>query len=238
MAIKLFQSFRNAQHAGIGLALDFVTVNRHDLGLRHFPATLGGAMIGWAWYAMSASYTAADFTETKENGGTIAMSANGLLFTTGAVDGNACHHQLIRSIAPASNKVQIYHARVSLADVTNTGFVFGGAKTVADWFAAEADDSLAFLKAKGAATVVGRSTATLATLANGTLYDLTAIYDGYDSKAIFGIKAATAKWSTDNFTVKSTNLPVAALRMSTVYEHNEAAANTMYVDRYAWAVQK
>jgi hypothetical protein len=243
---RYFHQGRNAEYGGKGTHPGNVVIGAHDLGLSCLPYDFSGLLTSWEWYLFNGSqWAAGDFgTPTAENSGTNAMSADGLLLTTGAADGNGNWFQLTRSKIATANKLMVAYARLSLGDVTNTGMVFGLAETVTDWFSAESASSAAFLKAKGAATMVGRSkdgtngssTGTLATLVNDTLVDLSVIHDYMGSAPVvrFGVKLASAQWQSSDFTVKTTNMPDDKQRLTVVLENNEGSANTMLIKKMFW----
>jgi len=231
------------RYAGRGESLIDAIIGEHWLGAEFFPSNLAAGLFGWNTYCETCGYNAADWTETKENSGTIAMAAGGLLFTTGGADGNSCNIQLIRSATPAANLRIIAGGRLQSNDMTNTGIVFGLHNTDSDYWSTEPTHQAVLFKDKGAATFVGRtkdgttgsSSSTLLTGANDTAYDFMVLYDGVNSAVFFGVKLASAAWAKSNFTKKATNLPASALRLTFNIENNEGAANTMTVARRYFA---
>lgn len=242
-------TFRNARTKGKPTpGLKDVIVGQHDRGAFFLPAMGAAALLGYAPYYQDSlnGYIVAEWSETKENSGTIAQSADGLLFTTGGADGNSCNTQLIRSLTTSANTKRVAaYFRFQTADVTNTGIVLGLHNTDTDYYSTEPTHQAVLFKDKGAATCVGRTkdgttgsnTATLATLVNDTDYDVSIVYDGYNSAVFFGIKLASAVWKNSDFVKKTTNLPAAVLRLTMNIENNEGAANTMLVKRFAYAAE-
>lgn len=207
-----------ARYTGRGDPLFESIIGKHSEGHFFFPAWLHAAILSGKWVAhvWCADYSAASFTETKENSGTIAMSADGLLFTTGIADGNSCNIQALRAVTLAAGKKALFFARLAAGDNTNSGWVFGAHVTDSDYWSTEPTHQAVFLKDKGAASnaVVGRTkdgttgsnTASLFDAADATQYDLAVLINPGTHVQFLNKLTTTEVWTK---TVKTTNLPAA-----------------------------
>lgn len=244
------QTIKLARYVGKGDPLEEFIIGDHSLGWGFFPAFVQHGILNGSWMAhvWGASYTAADFTEVKENSGTIAMSAGGLLFTTGAADGNACSTQAIRAPTLAAGKKVLFGARVAVGDLTNSAFFIGGSVTDADYWSTEPTHQAGFFKDKAAASnaMVGRtkdgttgSNSTLINLTDAVYYDLNVLINpGTNVQFLYRAPATTPTWTK---TTKTTNLPAAGqvLRHSMFFEnHTSGAGETMTVPFFgmAWEI--
>lgn len=224
---------RNGRYSGKGDPLKALIVGEHSKGHQFIPANLYAALVGFVGLSSNSSYNAPDFTErTTGAGASIAMGADGLVLTSGsAAATDDAQFQSIRSWTPAAGKRAVAFAKIKISDIANPGFVFGFANTVTDWFGTEATHSAAFLMAKGAATVVGRSkdgttgssSATLATMVADTFIELAVVING-TTGVEYWVKTATGSWTA---TSKTTNLPTAALRLTCEIESGAAANKTL-----------
>jgi hypothetical protein len=187
-------------------------------------------------------YVSAQFTETitaaGTGSGTIAESADGLLFTTDDADNDGNLAQLLRAFTPASGKYAIAYARLKVSDATQSDVYFGFFGTDTSPVASEPGHGAYFKKDDGDTILNGRSndggtgteTANLVTdFTADTEYDLAVlIYE--TSKVVFFHKLASASaWTA---TSKTTDLPAAAVRFSMLFQNGEAAIKTMTVSRW------
>lgn len=235
---------KNGQYNGPGDALDWLQVGAHDRGgIDGFPANPWAAYKHWYGFAESASYTAADFTtRTTGTGAAIAMTAAGLLFTTGsAASTDDAQAQALRGFTPAAGKRAYAFARLQISDITHPLVAFGWSNTVTDYGAGESTDNALFLMAAGGATIVGRSkdgatgssTSTLLTAVAATDVDLCVVIDGV-SAVEFRYKLATS--STWLRSRKTTNLPAANQRLTLAVGAGQTGASTVTVARWGfWA---
>lgn len=244
------QTIRVARFTGRGDSIDEFIMGAHDVGWSLFPAyvQLGILKGTWMGHVWGASYTAADFTEVKENSGTIAMSASGLLFTTGNADGNACSTQAVRAPTLAAGKKVVMGARISAGDLTNSALFIGASVTDADYWSTEPTHQAGFFKDKAAASnaVVGRtkdgttgSNTTLFNMADATLYDFVVeINPGTNVQFRYRAPSTSPTWTV---VTKTTNLPAAGqvLRHSMFLEnHTSGSGETLTVPFFgmAWEV--
>lgn len=227
------RTVKTARYTGRGTPLYEDILGKHSEGHFFFPAWLQAAIMAGKWVAhvWCADYSAASFTETKENSGTIAMSAGGLLFTTGAADGNSCNIQALRAVTLAASKKALFFARLAAGDVTNSGVVFGAHVTDADYYDTVPTHQAVFNKAKGAGVVVGTTkdgttasdTATLFTAEDAVAYDLAVLINPGVHVQFLNKAITTEVWTK---TTKTTNLPAAgqSMRLSLNIENNTSGS--------------
>jgi hypothetical protein len=241
------QTHNPAQTAGLDPKFLQSRVGGHDRGFAMFPAHLAARIVNFDMLVMDTEYNVANWTETKENSGTIAYGTTGLLFTTGSGDGNSCNIQHKRAYTPASLKDIACAFRFTALDVLNTGLVFGMYTSDSDYFATEPIHQMVLYSAKASAGILGRTkdgttgsnTAALATLEDDVVYDAYCFYDGEAGTLEFGIKEATERWEEvpTQIARKTTNKPTGAMHFSIDIENGEAAVNTLTVLRAALAVE-
>ena len=228
-------------YTGPGEPLTDVIIGMHDRGLQFAPWNFAHVST-YDIHNTGMTYTAAEWTQTLENSGTIAMGTSGILFTTGAASGNNSSHQLIRDVVPNTGRRFGVFMRCSFGDLPNTGIYIGFCGTDTDYFSTEPTQQVGFFKDKGGTSdfvgrckdgVTGSNTSTL--LASGvvnTMYDFSILYDGPNAAVFFGVKPISRGWLATDFTKKTTNLPSATVRLSAYIENDtENAANTMIVQK-------
>lgn len=247
---RILYTDKVGRYDGPGDDLAWAIVGEHSRqGIPWFPSNPWAAYKKWIGFAESARYTAADFTERKTGtGAAIAMTAGGLVFTSGsAASTDDAQAQALRGWIAAlqvTGKRAVAFATVYIDDVTNPGFFFGWANTVTDWFGTEATASAGFLMAPGGATVVGRhkdgttgaSTSTLFSFVINTPVDLAVVIDGAGAVEYHWKLQSASVWNVSRVT---TNIPQTAsvdLRWTLSLGSGESASNNVTVMRYGfWA---
>jgi hypothetical protein len=220
-------------YTGLGPNLGDVIIGKHNVGLEFAPWEFA-YIPGYKIYINDTSYVSADFTQTLENSGTIAMGASGTTFTTAGSAGNSVNDQLLKAVVPTTNKRFGMYCRAAVSDVTN-GFVLGFHETDSDYFSGEPVQQAVFYSPKASGTVFGvtasgstsSSTSSLFTASNNIVYDFSILVDKVNNLVQFATKAASA--TTWNVTTKTTNLPTAAVRLTRNLENNAAVSGTMTI---------
>lgn len=223
------------RYNGRGDSIYDAIVGEHNAAHYFAPFLPMAAIMSGKWVGNVYSTDASrDFTETKENSGTIAMSQDGLLFTTGAADGNSCNTQMIRAYPVTANKNAIFFCRLKCGDNANAGWVFGAHITDSDYWSTEPTQQAVFFKDKGAASnvVVGRTkdgttgsnSASLFNAADDTYRDLCVVVKGTSGVQFFHKLSTTDTWTKS--AMKSTNLPLAGqyLRLTANIENNTSGS--------------
>lgn len=210
----------------------------------YFQMQAGGILV-------STTEGASAFKSIQDNSGTILSTGTqagyegGALFTSGAGDNDDLSVQLCRSFLPAANKYAVAIARIYLpsAPAATVGEIAFGFSATGDYHASEPTHNATFVRADGAATVVGHSkdgatgsdTATLFTSAISTGYDLAVVLNGTDSADYYWKVSTATAW---NKSVKTTNLPTTAQRLTLAFRNGSAAARAIHVDRLIYCGMK
>jgi len=188
-------------------------------------------------------YSVGEFTSTIVGaGGTIARSADGLLFTNDAADNDLAQLQLLDAYTPAANKRASCYARLKASDATQSDLYFGFASTDTSIVAGEPARSAIFKKDDGDTIINGRTndngtgteTANLITnFTADTYYDLGVTILPTSATAgtvLFHYKLASSNtWAQ---VAKTTDFPDAALRLTFLIQNGEAVAKTMTVNKW------
>lgn len=132
----------------------------------------------------AAPYASTTVTQTTDNSSTIAEAATGLRFQTQATptDNDDTAINSTATVTLTANKYYKLTARLNVSSAANYGFIMGFTTAGGtEYFTSAPADGVYFIKAKNAATVVGRTvenstaandTGTLATLTDDTSVDL------------------------------------------------------------------
>ena len=218
--------FKSGRYSGRGDDAEKLVYGRGPFGF--WPALPIG-MQKYSHYISACSYTAADWTETKTNSGSIAMVAAGLALANGVTDTNNTTAQMLRGFTVAAGKHATAMFRITLANVAIQkaafGFYLTGAAPIGiipvsgAWFQ-KSTTATGVITGITTAASADQTSATLATMTNGVAWDFCVTINGTTNAQFWAKTAAAEDWGTP--TTHTTKVAAGAMRFSL----NTTAANS------------